>query len=121
LPTLWSSIKEALDNRILLCLAIAGFFTIIAGLINNPAWGWIEGVAIIVGIFIIVSIQAANDWMKDKQFVKLQSIVKDEEIPVIRGKYGATQSVNVYKLVVGDIILLEAGSRVPADCLLVEG
>jgi hypothetical protein len=33
---------------------------------------------------------SANDWMKDKQFVKLQSSVKDEEIAVIRGKYGAT-------------------------------
>jgi Ca2+-transporting ATPase len=59
--------------------------------------------------------------MKDKQFVRLQSIIKDEDIAVIRGKYGATQSVNVYKLVVGDIILLEAGSRVPADCIIVEG
>jgi len=59
--------------------------------------------------------------MKDKQFVKLQSKVKDEDIAVIRGKYGATQSVNIYQLVVGDIILLETGSRVPADCILVEG
>ena len=59
--------------------------------------------------------------MKDKQFVKLQSSVKDEEIAVIRGKYGASQSVNIYDLVVGDIILLEAGARIPADCLLVEG
>jgi len=59
--------------------------------------------------------------MKDKQFVRLQSKVKNEDIAVIRGKYGATQSVNIYKLVVGDIILLETGCRVPADCLLVEG
>lgn len=40
---------------------------------------------------------------------------------MIRGKYGATQSVNIFKLVVGDIILLEQGARVPADCLLIEG
>lgn len=51
----------------------------------------------------------------------LQSLFKDEEIAVIRGKYGATQSVNIFKLVVGDIILLEQGARVPADCLLIEG
>lgn len=53
--------------------------------------------------------------------MRLQSLVKDEDIAVIRGKYGATQSVNIYKLVVGDIILLETGARVPADCLLLEG
>lgn len=33
IPPLIESIKEALDNRILLSLAIAGFFTIIAGVI----------------------------------------------------------------------------------------
>lgn len=29
--------------------------------------------------------------------------------------------MNIYDLVVGDIIILETGARVPADCLLVEG
>ena len=57
---------------------------------NGPAWGWVEGVSIYLAIAIIVIISAANDWMKDKQFVRLQSDVKDEEIAVIRGKLGAT-------------------------------
>jgi hypothetical protein len=39
---------------------------------------------------MIVSISSLNDWMKDKNFVKLQSELKDETIAVIRGKYGAT-------------------------------
>lgn len=116
------SIKEALDDRILLSLAIAAFLTIITGMVSNgPKWGWIEGVSIYIAIFIVVTLTSLNDWFKDKQFVKLQSLVKDEQIAVIRGKYGATQSVNIYKLVVGDIILLEQGARVPADCLLLEG
>jgi len=59
--------------------------------------------------------------VKDKQFVRLQSLVKDENIAVIRGKYGATQAVNIYDLVVGDIVILETGCRVPADCLLLDG
>jgi hypothetical protein len=50
------SIKEALDNRILFYLAIAAFFTIITGMINNPVWGWKEGVSIYLAIFLIVSI-----------------------------------------------------------------
>jgi Ca2+ transporting ATPase len=115
------SIKEALDNRILLALAIAAFFVVVAGMANDWMWGWVEGVTIYFAIFIIVAFSAGNDWIKDKQFVKLQSHVKDEDMPVIRGKYGATQSINVYKLVVGDIVLLETGSRIPADCVLLEG
>jgi len=48
-------------------------------------------------------------------------LIKDESIPVIRGKQGSSQSVSVWSLVVGDVILLETGARVPADCLLIEG
>lgn len=121
-PPLIESIKEALDDRILLSLAIAAFFTIITNMVaTGPAWGWVQGVSIYFAIFIIVSLSALNDWVKDKQFVRLQSLVKDENIAVIRGKYGATQAVNIYDLVVGDIVILETGCRVPADCLLLEG
>lgn len=48
--------------------------------------GWVEGVSIYIAIFIIVTITSGNDWVKDKQFVKLSSLVKDENIAVIRGK-----------------------------------
>jgi P-type Ca2+ transporter type 2B len=103
-------------------LAIAAFFTIITNMVaSGPAWGWVQGVSIYFAIFIIVSLSSLTDWAKDKQFVRLQSLVKDEDIAVIRGKYGATQSVNIYDLVVGDIIILETGCRVPADCLLLDG
>lgn len=104
-------------------LAIAAFFSIITGLIAewDEGGGWIPGVTIYVAILIIVAITSGNDWVKDKQFVKLISLNKDEDIAVIRGKYGATQSVNIFDLVVGDVIILETGSRVPADCILIEG
>lgn len=39
---------------------------------------------------------------------------------MIRGKFGATQTQSVWDLVVGDIILLSTGDRIPADCLIVE-
>jgi len=83
--------------------------------------GLVEGVSIAIIMALLVIIGSFTDYFKDKQFLDLLSEVKDEQVPVIRGKYGATQSVNSYSLVVGDIILLEAGNRVPADCLLIEG
>lgn len=106
----------------MLALAVAAFLTIISGIIaNGIATGWMQGVSIYIAIILIVSITSANDWAKDKLFVRLQSELKNEEIAVIRGKYGATQSINVFDLVVGDIVILETGCRIPADCLLIEG
>lgn len=60
------SIKEALDDRILVALGICALLTIISGMIVDPALGWIQGVSIYLAIFFIVTITAANDWMKDK-------------------------------------------------------
>lgn len=45
--------------------------------------------------------------------------MKNEDVTVIRGKYNATHRVSVWKLVVGDVILLETGHRVPADCIVI--
>ena len=47
-------------------------------------------------------------------------MIKDENITVIRGRLGATKSVNIWDLVVGDIIKIETGARVPADCMIIE-
>lgn len=90
IPPFFASVKEALNDRILLALAVAAFLTIIAGMVKDWRLGWVEGFSIYLAILIVVMISSANDWMKDKQFVRLQSTVKDENIAVIRGKYGAT-------------------------------
>jgi Ca2+-transporting ATPase len=42
-------------------------------------------------------------------------------LPVFRGNEGLTQTLSVNDLVVGDLIKIEAGGRVPADCVLIEG
>ena len=115
------SIADALNNRILVALAISGVLVLISTWVESGFYlALVQFLAILFGIFAIVSIGSVNDYFKDKQFVILQSFVKDELMPVIRGKYGATQSINIYDLVVGDIVLLETGCRVPADCILIQ-
>lgn len=47
-------------------------------------------------------------------------MIKEETVAVIRGKFGATQSVSVWDLVVGDVVLLETGANIPCDCLVLE-
>jgi len=60
------------------------------------------------------------DLSKDKRFIDLQSIVKEGKLPVIRGKFGATHSRSIWEFIVGDVILLSSGDRIPADCLVLE-
>lgn len=39
---------------------------------------------------------------------------------MLRGKVGSTQTISVWKLLVGDIITLQPGDKVPADCIVIE-
>lgn len=52
--------------------------------------GFVEGASIAIIMLLLILIGSFTDYFKDKQFLDLLSEVKDEEIPVIRGKYGAT-------------------------------
>ena len=37
---------------------------------------------------------------------------------MLRGKRGSVQTLNVWEMVVGDVIQLQPGDKVPADCLV---
>ena len=67
--------------------------------------GWYEGVTIYLAVVIIVSVTAANDYMKEKQFRRLLAVRKERNALVIRD--GKIQTISTYDLLVGDILLLK--------------
>lgn len=85
-----------------------------------PNLKWVQSVSVYVAVLFACLIQTLCDWGKEQQFLKLQDEIKNQTVTVLRGQYGTTQQVLASKLVVGDVIMLEAGDRVPADCLLIE-
>jgi len=88
-------------------------------MIQDWRTGWIEGVSILFALFLLILITSWNDWLKDRQFVKLADHARDEEVTVVRGKLGAMQKINIWSLVVGDVVILNAGDKVPADCIII--
>ena len=81
---------------------------------------WLEAVSIYFAILFAATIQTFCDWGKEKQFLRLQDEIMKEASTVLRGAYGTSQTIYSKDLVVGDIVLLNQGDRVPADCLLIE-
>lgn len=110
--------KDALNDRILMLVAIMAVVSIIPGMVVSPKNGWVEGVFILVALFVQVLITAWNDSNKDSKFVQLQNLCREESLPVLRGKRGQMQTISVWKLVVGDIVQLQPGDKVPADCIV---
>jgi Ca2+-transporting ATPase len=118
----------AYNDKVLILLTCAAVISLALGLYQTfgvehkpgePAVEWIEGVAIIVAIVIVVVVGAANDWQKERQFVKLNAKKDDRTIKVIRS--GSTREISVYDVFVGDVVNLEPGDMIPVDGILITG
>ncbi|VDP97425.1 unnamed protein product [Trichobilharzia regenti] len=69
---------------------------------------WIEGVAILCAVVVVVLVTATNDWQKERQFRGLQDkIESDHKMSVVRD--GEMIEVLVGDIVVGDICLVKYG------------
>lgn len=69
---------------------------------------WIEGVAILVAVLVVVFVTAFNDWRKEKQFRGLQTkIEKDQLASVVRDNQ--IKQIPVADLVVGDLCFIKYG------------
>lgn len=108
-------------------LLVAATLTFLIGLAQtlyvttSTGYEWVEGASIYFAVAFIAFFTTSCDYMKEKQFLKLYDQVRNQEVSVIRGQYGLSQPAFIAEVVTGDIILIEAGMRVPADCLLIEG
>lgn len=110
---------RALSDGILLILIAASTVSLIIGVLTHPEDGWIEAVAIFIAIFLVSNITAGNDYSKQLQFRALEaSSQNDERASVLRD--GSIERINPKDIVVGDIVVLQAGDSIPADCILMD-
>eukprot|EP01031_Cornospumella_fuschlensis_P049938 gene49938-61131_t len=109
----------ALSDPILIILICASTVSLIIGLVTHPEDGWIEAVAIFIAIFLVSNISAGNDYSKQLQFRALeQSSAADDRTSVLRA--GAIERINPKDIVVGDIVVLQAGDAIPADSIILD-
>ena len=69
-----------------------------------------------------MSVTAGNNYVKEKQFQKLVAQAAQLEfVAIFRGSEGASFTLSATDLVVGDVIEICQGMKVPADCVLISG
>ncbi|VDL92038.1 unnamed protein product [Schistocephalus solidus] len=72
--------------------------------------GWIEGVAILVAVVVVVFVVAFNDWQKERQFRNLQDRIEaKQKFTVVRD--AKIQEIQIADIVVGDICLVKCGKE----------
>eukprot|EP01126_Amoeba_proteus_P065231 TRINITY_DN923_c0_g2_i1.p1 TRINITY_DN923_c0_g2~~TRINITY_DN923_c0_g2_i1.p1 ORF type:complete len:968 (+),score=225.49 TRINITY_DN923_c0_g2_i1:94-2997(+) len=113
---------DAWKDEALMILTVAAFVALIAGvtsqLLKLGENGWIDGVAILTTCLIVTLVTSTNDYMKDLQFRKLRSETeKNKMARVVR--QGEEKKMFVHEILVGDIVRIYSGDKIPADGLFI--
>ena len=127
--SIWRLFWNAFNDRILLILTGAAFISLALGVYEavgqkrkpdepQPV-DWVEGLAIMVAVVIVVLVTGLNDYRREKQFTALNAKKDDRQVKAIRS--GKSVMISVFDVMVGDILHLESGDSIPADGILISG
>ncbi len=107
-----SSFGDPIIKILLVALAINVLF-----LFQNA--DWFEAVGIAIAIFLATFISTLSEYGSESAFLELQRAAADIKCRAQRAK--GVVELPVAELVVGDLVLLQAGERIPADGILLSG
>jgi len=108
--TPWQILREQFTSTMALLLTAAAAVSGLAGSLNDAA-----------AIFAIVVLFALLGFAQDYRAERAIAALRRLAVPLVRVRRdGAVRDIPSSELVPGDIVLLEAGSVVPADCRLLE-
>eukprot|EP00934_Nitzschia_sp_Nitz4_P002432 Nitzschia sp. Nitz4//scaffold54_size114964//15830//19032//NITZ4_003837-RA/size114964-augustus-gene-0.15-mRNA-1//-1//CDS//3329554309//2427//frame0 len=113
----WQLFVDTFDDATLQILIVAAIVSLVIGIYDDPATGYVEGMAILVACLIVSVVTALNDYQKESQFRELSAANDAVDIVVVRS--GKFQSIKVDDIVLGDLVCLEAGDNIPCDGVLV--
>ncbi|KAH9025707.1 Ca-transporting ATPase [Lactarius deliciosus] len=118
----------ALQDKVIVLLLIAAVISLTLGLFqdfrtshpqgDHPV-DWVQGVAIIAAILVVVAVGSLNDWQKERQFKALDEKIEGRLTKVIRD--GEERQIDVHQIVVGDVVLFEPGEVIPCDGVFLSG
>ncbi|AEO67487.1 uncharacterized protein THITE_53748 [Thermothielavioides terrestris NRRL 8126] len=118
----------AYNDKVLILLTVAAVVSLALGLYQTfgvpqpdgePRVEWVEGVAIIIAIVIVVAIGTLNDYQMQRQFNTLNKKAGDRTVKVVRS--GRSAEISVFDVMVGDVMHLFTGDVVPADGVFISG
>ena len=115
---LWKKILEGFKDPMIMILLVALVVQVVLFFLGQAEW--FEPVGILVAIIIANGVASVSE---NKQENKASALKEEEEAKetakVIRD--GQLLEVHVSEVVVGDIVYLQAGDKIPADGIIAEG
>ncbi|CAM5999056.1 unnamed protein product [Sphagnum balticum] len=80
---------------------------------------WVDGFVVLLAVLICALVTAANNYSKERQFQKLNSVADERKKVTVR-RDGILMEIHQDLVLVGDIVSVQEGMEVPADAILLE-
>ena len=109
---LLESLGDPIIKILLIALAVKTIF-----LFKN--FDWFETIGIVIAIALASFISTISEYGSEKAFEKLQNDASKIKCRVKRNNQ--KQEVSINDVVVGDIVYLESGDKIPADGIIISG
>jgi len=78
-----------------------------------------EGIAILIAVALATGVGFINEYKSGLEYEKLK--LSRLDIPVTVTRNGKEDKIRVSEIVVGDVVQLQTGTKIPADSLLIHG
>ena len=111
----WKLFLEKFNDPIIRILSIAASIAIGVGIFNGH---YLEGVGIVLAIFLATFMSFINEYRAGKEFDILNQVNEENPVKVIRN--GGVTSIPKKEVVVGDIVVVDRGDEIPSDGVLLE-
>lgn len=115
--TFWDKFKGAFDDPMIKLLLVIAAIMAIMAVIGYAEFGEIIG--IVISVLLVTGISAKTEIASDNEYRKLKDSTKKEVCKVHRD--GKVVEVEINELVVGDLVILQSGDKIPADGYLYQG
>ena len=115
---LWKKILEGFKDPMIMILLVALVVQAVLFLLGEAEW--FEPVGILIAIMIANGVASISE---NKQENKASALKEEEEAKETAKavRVGQLEEIDVNEVVVGDIVYLQAGDKIPADGIVAEG
>ena len=115
--TFWDKFKGAFDDPMIKLLLVIAAIMAIMAVMGSAEFGEIIG--IVISVLLVTGISAKTEIASDNEYRKLKDSTKKEVCKVHRD--GKVVEVEINELVVGDLVIIQSGDKIPADGYLYQG
>ena len=109
-PSMWRLYLEKFQDPVIRILLVAALLSFVVAFVE---WDFAETIGIVCAILLATGIGFYFEYDAARKFDVLNALGSEATVRVVRD--GKVMEIQRKELVVGDVILLEAGDEIPAD------